>query len=80
MENKALNEILQRKVLSYASWYSKTAERAQFGPILGNICQLIRTPGTQVPPSLNFVLMKGPHSKQNSLLTLSPWEGGLLNP
>ena len=81
MENRALNEILQNKILDYASLYSNTAERAQLGLILGNTCQLIiRTTGTQVPPSLNFVLMKGPHSKQNSLLTLSPWEGGLLNP
>ena len=81
MENRALNEILQRKILGYASLYSNTAEKAQFGRILGNTCQLIiRTSGTQVPPFLNIVLMKGPHSKQNSLLTLSPWEGGLLNP
>ena len=80
MENRALNEILQRKILGYASLYSNTAEKAQFGRILGNTSQLIKTPGTQVPPSLNIVLMKGPHSKQNSLLTLSPWEGGLLNP
>ena len=80
MENKALKEILQRKILGYASLYSITAEKAHFRRILGNICQLIRTPGTQVPPSLKIVLMKGPHSKQNSLLTLSPWEGGLLNP
>ena len=62
MENKALNEILEREILDYASLYSNTAERAQIGRILGNTCQLIiRTPGTQVPPSLNFVLMKGPH-------------------
>ena len=79
MENKALNEI-KMKILGYTSLYSNTAEKAQFGRKLGNTCQLIRTPGTQVPPSLNIVLMKGPHSKQNSLLTLSPWEGGLLNP
>ena len=70
MENRALNEILQNKILDYASLYSNTPEKAQFGRILGNTYQLIiRTTGTQVPPSLNFVLMKGPHSKQNSLLT-----------